>query len=200
MDNIVGKRIIGSDGSAGIIVDQQDSSSTDQIVVQLDNGPRVMVPRALLQKQRDDSYAVAVNLRDIGATAHDHTGTETVVPVVVEELLVGKRTVETGKVRIHKTVREHAETVDEPLMREEVNIERVPVNQFVDQPVEVRHDGDTMIVPVLEEVLVVEKRLMLKEELHITRRRTEHHEPQQVTVRREEVNIERLPTNDEERV
>ena len=56
----------------------------------------------------------------------------------------------------------------------------------------VRHDGDTMIVPVYEEVLVVRKRLMLKEELHITRRKREVSRPQTVSVRREEVEVERL--------
>jgi stress response protein YsnF len=50
-----------------------------------------------------------------------------------------------------------------------------------------------MIVPILEEVLVVEKRLMLKEELHISRRRVEVHKPQHITLRSEEVIIERIP-------
>lgn len=200
MDNIVGKRIIGNDGLAGTIADQQISPSADHIAVQLDNGPRIMVPRSLLTKQSDDSYTVPISLRDISSTERAQTKEETVIPVVAEELVVGKRTVETGKVRIQKTVREHEEVVDEPLVRDEVNVERVQVNQFVERPVDARYEGDTLIVPVFEEVLVVEKRLVLKEELRITRRQTEHHAPQQVTLRHEEVNIERLPVNDEESV
>jgi len=199
MDNMIDKRIIGNDGLAGTIADHQGSSSADHIVVQFDNGSRVMVPRSLLRKQSDDSYAVPISLDDVRSAEHGQTGAETVIPVVAEELVVGKRTVETSKVRIHKTVREHEEVVDEPLLRDEVEVERVPVNQFVERPVDARYEGDTLIVPVFEEVLVVEKRLVLREELHITRRRTEHHEPQQVTLRHEEVNIERLPIGDEER-
>lgn len=199
MDSMIGKRILGNDGLAGTIADQQISPSADHIAVQLDNGPRIMVPRSLLRKQSDDSYTVSISLRDVAATERAQTHDETIVPVVAEELVVGKRTVETGKVRIHKTVREHAEVVDEPLVRDEVNVERVPVNMFVERPAEARYEGDTLIVPVFEEVLVVEKRLVLKEELRITRRQTEHHAPQQVTLRHEEVNIERLPMNDEER-
>jgi len=49
-----------------------------------------------------------------------------------------------------------------------------------------------MIVPILEEVVVVEKRLMLKEELHISKQRIETHKPQRVTLRSEEVNVERI--------
>ncbi len=115
-----------------------------------------------------------------------------VLPVMEEELQFGKRRVEAGKVRLTKTVRERDEVVDEPLIREEVEVERVPVNKIVDGPVDVRHEGDVMIVPVLEEVLVVEKRLVLKEEVRITRRRVEAHEPRHVTLRSEEVSVDRF--------
>ena len=53
-----------------------------------------------------------------------------------------------------------------------------------------------MIVPIMEEVLVIEKRLILKEELHIHKRRVETHQPQQVTLRREEVRVERLDSTE----
>ena len=58
-----------------------------------------------------------------------------------------------------------------PLFREDCDVERVPVKRMIDQPAEIRQDGDTLIIPLMEEVLVVEKRLMLREELHIRRRR-----------------------------
>ena len=114
-----------------------------------------------------------------------------VVPVVVEQLDVQKRRVEAGGVRIRKVVREREEVVDEPLMREEVQVRRVPVGRVVDGPVPVRHVGDTMIVSLLEEVLVVEKRLMLKEELHITKTEVETYKPQRVVLRSEEAFVER---------
>jgi len=56
----------------------------------------------------------------------------------------------------------------------------------------VRYEGDTIIIPVLEEVLVVEKRLMLKEEIHITQHHEEFHQPQHVVLRNEDIAVERL--------
>jgi stress response protein YsnF len=58
-----------------------------------------------------------------------------------------------------------------PLFREDCEVERVQVKRMLDQPAEIRQDGDTLIIPLMEEVLVIEKRLMLREELHIRRRR-----------------------------
>ena len=102
------------------------------------------------------------------------------------------RPVETGRVRIRKVVHEREALVDPPLLREEVIIERVPVNRVVEGPIPVRYEGDTMIVSVLEEVLVVETRLLLTEEVRITTRRTETHTPARVMLRHEDVTIERV--------
>jgi len=95
-------------------------------------------------------------------------------------------------VRIHTTVHTREVLVDEPLVREEVIIERVPVNRVVEGPIPVRSEGETMILSLLEEVLIVETRLRLTEELRITRRRTETHRPVTATVRREDITIERV--------
>ncbi len=67
--------------------------------------------------------------------------------------------------------------VEEPSIQEEVQIERVPGNQLVDEPVAVRCEGDTMIIPVIEEVIVVETRLQLKEEVRVTKRQNSHVAP-----------------------
>jgi uncharacterized protein (TIGR02271 family) len=75
-----------------------------------------------------------------------------------------------------------------------VIVERVPVGRVVEAAPQVRSEGDTMVVPVLEEVLVVEKRLMLKEEVRITLRRVAETSQQRVTLRSEEVVVERDPT------
>jgi len=130
------------------------------------------------------------------------TGTSTtdtlVVPVIAEHLQVGKQLVETGRVRIVKTVREEQQTVDLPLDQETIDVQRVAINQPVDAVPAVRQEGDTTIYPVLEEILVVEKRLMLVEEIRVTKRRETVSRPQQITVRREEVTVERM-TPDAER-
>jgi uncharacterized protein (TIGR02271 family) len=73
-----------------------------------------------------------------------------------------------------------------------VVIERVPINRVVEAPIVARSEEDTLIIPLLEEVLVVEKRLLLKEELRITKKRIETHLPQRVTLRREEAIVEHI--------
>ena len=120
-------------------------------------------------------------------------GAAAVVPVIAEDLQVGRRSVETGRVRVTKLVREQQQVVDEPTVTEEVVVERVPVNRYVDGPVEPRQEGETLVLPVLEEVVVVERRLMLKEEVRITKRKSESHKPQTVTLRSEDVKIDRIP-------
>lgn len=105
--------------------------------------------------------------------------------------MVGKQVTETGSVRISKRVHQEEVTVDEPIVHEQVEMERVPVNQYVESPPPaVRYEGDKMIIPVLKEV--VEKRLILVEEIHITKRQEKTHEPLQVTLRKEEVQVERV--------
>jgi uncharacterized protein (TIGR02271 family) len=119
------------------------------------------------------------------------------VPVIVEDLEVGKREVVTGRVRVAKQVRQHEEVVDEPLLREEVEVRRVRINEPVDGPVPPRFEGDTMIIPLVEEVLVVERRFVVREEMHIRKRRTEVHDPQRVVLRSEHATVERI-NNDEQ--
>jgi uncharacterized protein (TIGR02271 family) len=114
-----------------------------------------------------------------------------VIPVVEEHLKLGKRHVITGRVTLHKTVEEYLETVDLPLLRETVEVTRVPLGEVVSQPSSTRQEGDTLIIPVFEEILVVEKRYRLIEEIHVRTERTEHHNPQQVVLRREKVTLER---------
>jgi stress response protein YsnF len=91
-------------------------------------------------------------------------------------------------------VKEREEVVEEPLLREEVVVEHVPINRLweVGSVPEARYEGDTLILPVLEEVVVVEKRLMLKEELHIRRIQKTVQEPQHIMLRSEEVTVERI--------
>jgi stress response protein YsnF len=94
------------------------------------------------------------------------------VPVIEEEAHVEKRTVTTGRVRVETVTEIHDEVATAELETSDVEITRVPVGREVENPPAMRTMGDTIVVPVLEEVLVVERRLMLKEELHITRRVT----------------------------
>ncbi|GHA57886.1 YsnF/AvaK domain-containing protein [Pontibacter akesuensis] len=121
-----------------------------------------------------------------------NTESET-IPVVEETVRVGKEIVETGKVRISKRVHESEVDVELPTVHEEIDVQRVPVNMPVeDTPPPVRYEGDVMIIPVLREEVVVQKRLVVVEELHVTRKRTQTNETERIVLRKEEVNVDRV--------
>jgi uncharacterized protein (TIGR02271 family) len=210
--------VIDRDGLRGRIdtyaAQSRGESSRPEVLVHLDNGQQALVPVDELVLQNDGSFIVPFSLSAIARpqqrAATGEAGDETIVPsnrtrederivmpVVAETLDVQKRKVQTGGVRIKKVVHEREEIVDEPLMREEVQVKRVPINRVVEAPVPVRHVGNTMIISLLEEVLVVEKRLMLKEELHITKGEVETYKPQRITLRTEEAVVERVGDEDE---
>lgn len=117
-----------------------------------------------------------------------------VLPVIEESLQVAKRTVDTECFRITKRVDSRDAVVDETLRRDQVNVERRPIGRLLEADLEPppRQEGDTLVISVVEEVLVTEKRLMLKEEVRITRTRSIQHRPQTVSLRSEEVTVERL--------
>jgi uncharacterized protein (TIGR02271 family) len=117
-----------------------------------------------------------------------------VIPVIAEFLQVEKQTVETGRVVLHKTVHVESQTVEVPLREERVQVQRVAVNRYVDEAPPVRQEGDTMIVSIVREELVVTKRLLLVEELHVHKQILTTQTPQTVELRREEVSYERIAT------
>ncbi len=84
--------------------------------------------------------------------------------LLAEELSVTKETLEAGRVRISTTTHEREALIDEDLARERIEIETVPIGRRIDAVPEMRQERDTTIIPVVGEVLVVERRLMLKEE------------------------------------
>ena len=119
----------------------------------------------------------------------------TAVPVYQEQLDVNIRTVDTGRgVRIHKSVAEHQQCIEETLMHDQIDVRHVPVDKIVslsEAPAS-RYEGDTYIVPILEEILVVEKRLRIKEEIHITRRTSPQRFSETVPLKSETVCVERF--------
>jgi len=88
--------------------------------------------------------------------------------------------------------REHEQLIDELLTSERFEIERVPVGRTIESVPPVRTEGDLTIMPVVEEILVVERRLVLKEEIRIRRvRHTERHQ-ETVTLRTQDAVITRV--------
>ena len=201
MDISGSRKVKDKDGVWGTVVPGSPPlpSNAAQVVVQLDNGQQLLVPTDVFVQQPDGSYYLPLRLAERAHAGREHgvpQDTPLVVPVLVEELEVQKRLVETGKVRITKVVHERETLVDEPLFQDKVAITRVPIQRVVDGPVPVREENGTTIISIVEEVLVVEKRLMLREEIHIRQQRIETHQPQRVTLRSEEVQVERVPRVD----
>ena len=118
---------------------------------------------------------------------------ETVIPLLAEEIAVAKQTVETGRVQVARITHEREQLIDELLSRQTAEIERVPIGQHVDTMPAVREEGDTIVIPIVEELLVIERRLFLKEEVHVKRviSTKRHHES--VVLRHHEAIVTRLP-------
>jgi uncharacterized protein (TIGR02271 family) len=118
---------------------------------------------------------------------------ELVVPLVSEELRLEKRETSTGKVRVQTVV----ETVDElaraTLEEDSLDLKRVPVGKEVVGPPAIRTEGDVTIIPIVEERMIVEKRLVLVEEVHIRRTTSARMVEMPVTLRKQKAVIESEP-------
>jgi uncharacterized protein (TIGR02271 family) len=118
------------------------------------------------------------------------------VELAEERLEITKREVERGQVVIRTRVEERDEVVEIALRQEEVTVERVPIGIPVEVAPTVREEDEVLIVPVLEEQLVLTTRLILKEEIRITRRSCIEVVREPVQLRSEQVDIVRLQGRD----
>jgi uncharacterized protein (TIGR02271 family) len=120
-----------------------------------------------------------------------------VLPLVEEALRVGKRRVETGRVRISVSTEAEERVVRETLRGERAQVERVAIDRELaagEAPPVARQEADgTFVLPVLEEVLVVERRLVLREEIRMRVTAMEEPVEETVTLRRQRAEVERLP-------
>ena len=192
---------VGEGGWSGLLHPAPQGQDADGTLPRLmvrpdDGGMTLLVPAEMVTRQENGTYFLPL-ARNEAETAYALNET-TVIPLVEETIHVSKRTVETGKVRITKTVKETTETVREPLLKEAVSVERVAINRVVDAPEAARREDGVLIIPLYEETLVVEKRLVLTEELRITIRQSTETMSQTVDLRREEVFIENLPSGTSE--
>jgi uncharacterized protein (TIGR02271 family) len=113
---------------------------------------------------------------------------------IEEELKVGTREREAGAVRVRKRVRTDHERISVPKKRVEVTVERVPVEEpsisAEEGTAEPEIREDEIVVPVIEEEIVVEKRPVVKEEIRIRKEVVEDTEIVEEDVRREEVEVD----------
>ncbi|SCZ62350.1 YsnF/AvaK domain-containing protein [Thiohalomonas denitrificans] len=178
--------VVDKDGIHGrVVANGPPTNGEEQWIVEVEDRSLLVPVHAL--EPRGDEYFLPVRFADIETAGEGSTIT---VPVMEERLRVEKRPYE-ERVTVEKWVESHDEWVDLPTEGEEIAIERVAVNQEVDTPVDAHYDGETLVIPLFEEVVVTEKRLVLREEVRITKHRSQRSRPEKVTLRREEVAVKR---------
>ncbi|CAO3406142.1 YsnF/AvaK domain-containing protein [Azospirillum largimobile] len=119
---------------------------------------------------------------------------DAVIPLHDESVTVDKQRVERCRVRVTTRVSEREELVREALEQEEATVTRIPIDREIDAHPGIRQEGDVTVIPLVEEILVVERRLVLREELHIRKTRRTVQVEQPVTLRSEEAAVERIAT------
>jgi uncharacterized protein (TIGR02271 family) len=118
------------------------------------------------------------------------------IKLAEEELAIAKREVERGRVVVRTQVDEREELAEIALRREDVTVERVPAGVPVAVAPAIREEGDVLIVPILEEQLVIETRLILKEEIRITRKSRTEIVREPVRLRSQRAEVVRLEGRD----
>ena len=178
--------VVDRNGQPGTV----ETVGPDAVRIRLPSGALIELPRGLVEAQQDGSYRADV--------AFDTLPTEgrTVLQEIEEQVQIGSRLRETGRVVARVATDTHEEPVDATGWRETVHVERVPVGRDVDSIEAPRKEGAVTVIPVYEEVLVIQKKLVLREEVRLTTRREPLPGPERVTLRRQQVEVERLPPHD----
>ena len=122
---------------------------------------------------------------------------ETRVPIIEEQASVTKREVGLEHVTVRTVADEREVVVREAVRRETVEVARVAIDREVAEAPPIRTEGDVTIVPVVEERLVMEKRLFLVEEVHVRRLDGVERIERPVTLRRQRVLVDRLESTGE---
>lgn len=176
--------IVGENGERYQLLQRFHNNGVEHLMLGRADGAQISLPRSELIQSEQGQWLLSDAVRDARGL---------VIPVVEEQLEVSRERVETGRVRISKTIESREVVVDDPLHREKVRVEHVPINQVVtgDVPL-IREEGDTTVIPILEERVVTRTELVLVEEVRIHRDRSEYHDPQTVTLRKEVVAVERF--------
>jgi uncharacterized protein (TIGR02271 family) len=176
--------VVGENGEPYSLLQRSNDNGIDTLVLGRGDGSQISLPYTDLIWKGAGTWLLTDAVRDARGL---------VIPVVEERLEVARERVETGRVRISKSVESREVVVDDPLKRETVRVEHVPINQVVTGDVpQVREEGDVTVIPILEERVVTRTELVLVEEVRIHRDHSEYNDPQRVTLRKEVVAVERF--------
>ncbi len=119
-----------------------------------------------------------------------------ILPVLREVPHLRRRRRITGRVRVAVTTAETQEAVEAVLRHRTAEVTRVPIDREVESPPPVRQEGDVIIVPVLEERVVLVRRLVLTEEVHLRLSTREERVSLPASVVRQAAQVERLPADE----
>ena len=176
--------VVGENGEPYTLLQRSIDNGIETLLLGRSDGSQITLPLTDLSWKGAGTWLLTDAVRDARGL---------VIPVVEEQLEVSRERVETGRVRISKSVEAREVVVDDPLKRESVRVEHVPINQVVTGAVpQVREEGDVTVIPILEERVVTRTELVLVEEVRIHRDHSEYHDPQRVTLRKEVVAVERF--------
>ena len=123
-----------------------------------------------------------------------------VIPLVEETVRVSKEDVVTGRVRVRTVTEEIEQVVGQELDSENVEITRVAVDRDVVEAPAIRQEGDVTIISLVEEIIVVTKRLIVKEEVHIRRIKSTERIETSINLRKQRVIVERTDVTDDSTV
>ncbi len=154
--------------------------------LRLSNGDTLALPTELLLQKINRSTRPKQILDSPSEAMGDQ-----VVPVVEERLKLAKRTVETGTVQLVRSSEAYSEAVEIPLTSVSFDVTRHQVNRLVSERPAPRQMGETTIYSIVEERVIVATELILKEEVHVTRRETVTSHQEVVTLRRDHVDVKR---------
>jgi len=176
--------VVGENGEPYSLLQRSNDNGIDTLLLGRGDGSQICLRFTDLSWKGAGTWLLSDAVRDARGL---------VIPVVEERLEVSRERVETGRVRIRKSVEAREVVVDDPLKRETVRVEHVPINQVVTGDVpQVREEGDVTVIPILEERVVTRTELVLVEEVRIHRDHSEYHDPQRLTLRKEVVDVERF--------
>jgi stress response protein YsnF len=189
-----GARVVSLDGQdIGTVESITGEGSDAQVVVRLrDDDRTMMVPYSVIDAERSNEDLLVIqgavgDLLDTQMPVGDHETQS--FSLSAEEAVAHVHEVDRGRVLIDKTVELVPHDAAVEVGNDRIEVERVAVDQEVDTPPEIRQEGDTLVVPVVEEVLVVGKRYRIIEEVHVTKHRDITTETFHEELRREVVTV-----------
>ena len=123
--------------------------------------------------------------------SEDRRAAEEIIPVIQEDVVIGTERITTGTVRVRTVLHEDEHAIDEPITTTDVEVKRIPVDLWTDEPIADRVEGDTRIISVHREEIIVQRRLHVVEEVHVTLRKREERHREIVRTRQTQVVVDR---------